>query len=93
MKKSLLVRGFFVAPGGAAKRAVVFASVVLVTGELAVFTERGEVKVVAVAVETIFGEILIVFGAIFGAEFLSFGPGASLDLEKFDVGMVICFAN
>lgn len=93
MKKSLLVRGFFVIPGGAAKRAVVVAGVVLVTGELAVLTERGEVEVIAVAIEVIFGKILIVFGAIFGAEFFGFGPGAGLDLEKSDVGMVICFAD
>ena len=83
---------FFVAPGGATERAVVGAGVILVAGELAVFTEGGEVKVIAVAIEAIFGEILVVFDAIFIAELVGFGPGLRLNFEEFDICMVVVFA-
>lgn len=74
------MRGLFVAPSGAAERAVIGAGVILVAGELAVFTEGGEVEVIAVAVEAIFGEILVVFDAVFIAELVGFGPGLRLNL-------------
>ena len=83
------MRGLFVAPGGTAERAVIGAGVVLVAGELAVFAEGSEVEVVAVAIEAVFGEILVVFDAVFIAELVGFGPGLRFNLEEFDIGMVI----
>ena len=47
-------------PSGAAEGAVISAGVVLIAGELAVFAKRRVVEVVAVAVETVFGEILVI---------------------------------
>lgn len=85
--------GFFVAPGGAAEWAVIGAGVVLIAGELAVFTERGEVEVVAVAVEAIFSEILVVFDAVFIAELVGLGPGARFDFEEFDICMIVGFLD
>lgn len=84
---------FFVAPGGAAEWAVIGAGVVLVAGELAVFTERSVVEVIAVAVEAVFGEIFVVFGAIFGAELLCFSPGSRFDFEELDICMVVVLAD
>ena len=84
---------FFVAPGGAAEWAVIGAGVVLIAGELAVFAERGEVEVVAVAIEAILSEVLVVFDAIFGAELAGFGPGACFDFEELDIRMVVGFLD
>ena len=72
-------------PGSTAERAMIEAVFVLIAGELADFTERGVVEVVAVAVEAIFGKVLIVFDVVFGAEFFGFGPGFCFDFDKFDV--------
>ena len=80
---------FFVAPGCAAERAMIDAGVVLVAGELADFAKGGEVEVIAVAIEAIFGEIIVVLDAVFGAELLGLVPGLSLNLKEFDVCIVI----
>ncbi len=93
MKKSLLVGDFFVAPGGAAEWAVVGAGVILVAGELAVFTEGGEVEVIAVAIEAVFGEIFVVVDVVLGAEFLCFSPGARFDFEELDIRTVVVLAD
>ena len=87
------MRGLFVAPSGAAERAVIGAGVILVAGELAVFTERGVVEVIAVAIEAVFGEIFVVFDVVLGAEFLCFSPGARFDFEEFDIRMVVVLAD
>ena len=84
---------FFVAPGGATERAMIGAGIILVTGELADLTKRGEVKVIAVAVEAIFGEILVVFNAVFGAEPLGLVPGLGFNLDKLNIRIVICLAQ
>ena len=83
---------FFVAPGGATEWAVVSAGVILIAGELAHLAEGGVMEIVAVAVEAVFGEILVVFDAIFGAEFFCFGPGFGLNFEELDICMVVSFA-
>ena len=80
-------------PGGAAEWTVVAAALVLVARELADFTEGSVMEVVAVAVEAIFGEIFVVFDAVFGAKFLGLSPGFCLDFEEFDIRIVICFAE
>ena len=80
-------------PGRATERAVVVAAVVLIAGELAVFTERGEVEIVAITIKAILGEIFVVFEAVFFAEVFSFRPGLGFDLEELDICMVICFAD
>ena len=84
---------FFVAPGGAAEWAVIGAGVILVTGKLAVFAERSKVEVIAVAVEAVFGEILVVFDAVFVAELAGLGPGLRFNFEEFDICMIVVFAD
>ena len=83
---------FFVVPGGAAEWAVIGAGVILVAGELAIFTEGGVVEVIAVAIEAVFGEIFVVFDAIFVAELVGFSPGLRFNFEELDIGMVIGLA-
>ena len=80
-------------PGGTTERAMIAAALVLIARELAVFAERSVVKVVAVAVEAIFGEIFVIFDLIFGAKFFGLSPGFCLDFKEFDVCMIICFAK
>lgn len=72
-------------PGGAAERAMIEAVAVLVARELADFTKRGLVKVVAVAVEAIFSKIFVVFDAVFSAELFRLSPGFGLNFEEFDI--------
>ncbi len=80
-------------PGRVTERAVVVAAVVLIAGELAVFTERGEVEIVAITIKAILGEIFVVFEAVFFAEVFSFRPGLGFNLEELDICMVICFTD
>ena len=72
---------------------MVVAAVVLIAGELAVFTERGEVEIVAITIKAILGEIFVIFEVIFFTEVFSFRPGLGFDLEELDICMVICFAD
>ena len=72
---------------------MIVAAVVLIAGELAVFTERGEVEIVAITIKAILGEIFVIFEVIFFTEVFSFRPGLGFDFEEFDVRMVICFAD
>ena len=72
-------------PGGAAERAMIEAVVVLVARELTDFAKGGFVEVLAVAVEAIFGEIFVIFDAVFCAERLGLCPGFGFNLDKFDV--------
>ena len=80
-------------PGRVTERAVIAAAVVLIAGELAVFTERGEVEIVAITIKAILGEIFVIFEAVFFAEVFSFRPGLGFDFEEFDIRMVICFTD
>ena len=68
-------------PCGAAERAVVEAGVVLIAGEIAILTERGNVEPVAVGVEMILGEIFVPFDAILRAKLVRLRPGFGFDTE------------
>ncbi len=58
---------------------MIVAGIVLITGKLAVFTERNHMEPVAVSVDMVFGKILIPFDAILGAEVVGFLPSFGLD--------------
>ena len=72
---------------------MIVAAVILIAGELAVFTERRIVEIVAVAIDMILGKIFIVLDVVLIAEFARFGPSLRLDFEELDIGRIICFAN
>ncbi len=72
-------------PGGAAERAVIAAALVLVARQLADLTERSVVEIITIAVEAIFGDIFVIFDAVFGAEFFGLGPSFGLDFDELDV--------
>lgn len=76
-------------PFGAAESAVVDASVILITGKVAVFAERGDVKPVAVGIEMVLGEVLAPFDAVLCAEFVCFGPSVGFDSQKLDIARII----
>ena len=76
-------------PCGATESTVVEAGVVLITGEVAILTERGDVEPVAVGVEVILGEIFVPFDAILCAEFVRLRPGFGFDTEQFNVAGII----
>ena len=72
-------------PGGAAERAVIEAVAVLVARELADFAKRSFMEIIAIAIEAIFGEVLVVFDAMPRAELFGLGPGFGLNLEELDI--------
>lgn len=65
--------------------AVVGAGVILVAGEVAVWTEGGLIEIVAIAVETILGVVFVPFDVIVGGEFFGLLPGERFDLDELDV--------
>ena len=72
---------------------MIVAGVVLIAGELAVFTERNDMKPVAVSVEVVFGVFLVPFNTILLAEFVSFSPGFGFDANELDVAGIAVFLD
>ena len=72
---------------------MIVAVVVLIASELTVFTEGRIVKIIAVAVDVIFREILVIANLIIVTELASLRPGFCLNFKEFDIGGIICFAN
>ena len=69
------------------------AGFVLVTSELTVFTERDDVKPVAVSIDMVLSEIFVPFDLIGFTELLGFVPGLGFDADEFNVASVGVFVE
>ena len=67
---------------------MVDAGFVLITGELAVDTERNNVQPVAIGIEVILGEVVIPFDAVSLTEVFGLCPGFGLNADEFDVASI-----
>lgn len=75
-------------PGCVAKRAMIFAGVILIAGELAIGAERYGMEPVAVSINVIFGDIFVPSYIVGFTEIFGLLPGFRLDTDELDIASV-----